>query len=164
LSKAIEERSCRFQIGRVETFGEAAVDRLEEHRCVGGPVLIAQQPGKARGGAQSLGQSGLPTRPVEGLSKVIPSKGAGPARNASTSFRSCWRLTARSSQKRASQQDVAGPGLVVSGENLKVQIARLRKALGAHRNLIGTEFGSGYRFIGVLRSNATAHACRGPGE
>jgi hypothetical protein len=59
---------------------------------------------------------------------------------------------------------VAGPGLVVSGENLKVQIARLRKALGAHRNLIGTEFGSGYRFIGVLRSNATAHAADAPGE
>ena len=54
------------------------------------------------------------------------------------------------------------PGIVVSGENLKVQIAGLRKALGAERNLIRTEFGRGYRFIGILRSNATAHACRGP--
>jgi len=38
----------------------------------------------------------------------------------------------------------------------------LRKALGADRNLIRTEFGRGYRFIGILRSNATVHACRGP--
>ena len=53
------------------------------------------------------------------------------------------------------------PGLVVSGENLKVQIACLRKVLGADRNLIRTEFGRGYRFIGVSRSTATAHACRG---
>jgi DNA-binding winged helix-turn-helix (wHTH) protein len=54
------------------------------------------------------------------------------------------------------------PGIVVSEENLKVQISALRKALGADRNLIRTEFGRGYRFIGILRSNATAHACRGP--
>ena len=54
------------------------------------------------------------------------------------------------------------PGIVVSEENLKVQISALRKALGADRNLIRTEFGRGYRFIGILRSNATAHACGGP--
>ena len=54
------------------------------------------------------------------------------------------------------------PDVIVSDENLKVQISALRKALGADRNLIRTEFGRGYRFIGILRSNATAHACRGP--
>jgi len=54
------------------------------------------------------------------------------------------------------------PSVVVSEENLKVQISALRKALGADRNLIRTEFGRVYRFIGILRSNATAHACRGP--
>jgi len=54
------------------------------------------------------------------------------------------------------------PDVVVSDENLKVQISALRKALGANRNLIRTEFGRGYRFIGILRSSATAHACRGP--
>jgi DNA-binding winged helix-turn-helix (wHTH) protein len=53
-------------------------------------------------------------------------------------------------------------GIVVSEENLKVQISVLRKALGTDRNLIRTEFGRGYRFIGILRSNATAHAFRGP--
>jgi DNA-binding winged helix-turn-helix (wHTH) protein len=52
------------------------------------------------------------------------------------------------------------PGIVVSEENLKVQISALRKALGADRNLIRTEFGRGYRFVDILRSNATAHACR----
>lgn len=53
------------------------------------------------------------------------------------------------------------PGNVVSEGNLKVQMSALRSALGPDRNLIHTEFGRGYRFIGILRSNATAHACRG---
>ena len=52
-------------------------------------------------------------------------------------------------------------GIVVSEENLKVQISALRKALGVDRDLISTEFGRGYRFIGMLRSNTTVHACRG---
>jgi DNA-binding winged helix-turn-helix (wHTH) protein len=54
------------------------------------------------------------------------------------------------------------PSVVVSEENLKVHVSALRKALGADRDLIHTEFGRGYRFIGILRSNATVHACRGP--
>jgi DNA-binding winged helix-turn-helix (wHTH) protein len=53
-------------------------------------------------------------------------------------------------------------GIIVSDENLKAQISVLRKALGADRNLIRTEFGRGYRFIGILRSNPTGHARRGP--
>ena len=55
----------------------------------------------------------------------------------------------------------AWPSVVVSEENLKVQIFALRKALGGDGNLIHTEFGRGYRFIGMLRSNATPHARRG---
>jgi DNA-binding winged helix-turn-helix (wHTH) protein len=51
------------------------------------------------------------------------------------------------------------PGIVVSEENLKVQISTLRKALGADRDVIRTEFGRGYRFTGVLRSNAASNAC-----
>jgi DNA-binding winged helix-turn-helix (wHTH) protein len=58
--------------------------------------------------------------------------------------------------------DQVWPGIVVSEQNLKVQISALRKAFGADRNLIRTEFGRGYRFIGILRSNATAHGCRDP--
>ena len=46
------------------------------------------------------------------------------------------------------------PSVVVSEENLKVHVSALRKALGADRDLIRTEFGRGYRFIGILRSNA----------
>jgi DNA-binding winged helix-turn-helix (wHTH) protein len=53
-------------------------------------------------------------------------------------------------------------GVVVADENLKVQISALRKALGADRNLIRTEFGRGYRFIGILRASAPAYAGRGP--
>lgn len=49
------------------------------------------------------------------------------------------------------------PSVVVSAENLKSQVSALRKALGSDRDLILTEFGRGYRFIGVLRVNdATA--------
>jgi DNA-binding winged helix-turn-helix (wHTH) protein len=54
------------------------------------------------------------------------------------------------------------PGIVVSQENLKAQVSVLRKALGADRDVIRTEFGRGYRFTGVLRSNAAAHACQSP--
>ena len=58
--------------------------------------------------------------------------------------------------------DRVWPSVVVSEENLKVQISALRKALGADRNLIRTEFGRGYRFIGILRASAPAYAGRGP--
>jgi DNA-binding winged helix-turn-helix (wHTH) protein len=53
------------------------------------------------------------------------------------------------------------PGIVVCEQNLKVHISALRKALGTDRDVIHTDFGRGYRFIGMLRSNATVHACRG---
>jgi DNA-binding winged helix-turn-helix (wHTH) protein len=45
-------------------------------------------------------------------------------------------------------------GIVVSEENLKSQVSSLRKALGADRELIRTDFGRGYRFTGVLHSKA----------
>jgi DNA-binding winged helix-turn-helix (wHTH) protein len=54
------------------------------------------------------------------------------------------------------------PGIVVSEENLKVQVSALRKALGADRDVIHTEFGRGYRFTGVLRSNAGPDAGQRP--
>jgi DNA-binding winged helix-turn-helix (wHTH) protein len=54
------------------------------------------------------------------------------------------------------------PGIVVSEENLKVQMSALRKALGADRDIIHTEFGRGYRFTGVLCSNAAADGCQRP--
>ena len=44
------------------------------------------------------------------------------------------------------------PGIVVSEENLKVQVSALRKVLGADRDIIRTEFGRGYRFTGVVRN------------
>jgi DNA-binding winged helix-turn-helix (wHTH) protein len=44
------------------------------------------------------------------------------------------------------------PGIVVSEENLKVQVSALRKALGADRDVIRTEFGRGYRFTAAVRS------------
>ena len=50
------------------------------------------------------------------------------------------------------------PGVVVAEENPRVQVAALRKALGADRDVIRTEVGRGYRFIGVLRVNAVTAA------
>ena len=44
------------------------------------------------------------------------------------------------------------PGIVVSEDNLKVQISALRKALGESRDFIRTEFGRGYRFTAAIRS------------
>src|SRR5271165_4619248 len=52
------------------------------------------------------------------------------------------------------------PGIVVSEENLKVQVSALRKALGADRDVIRTEFGRGYRFTGVLRSSSVPNVYR----
>ena len=47
-----EQRLRRHQVGRVETFGEPAVDRSEEVAGFGVAALVAAEPGEARGGAQ----------------------------------------------------------------------------------------------------------------
>jgi DNA-binding winged helix-turn-helix (wHTH) protein len=52
--------------------------------------------------------------------------------------------------------DRVWPGIVVCEQSLKVQISALRKALGADRELIRTDFGRGYRFTGV-RHSAVCH-------
>jgi DNA-binding winged helix-turn-helix (wHTH) protein len=46
--------------------------------------------------------------------------------------------------------------VVVSQDNLKVQVAALRKALGEDRVLILTDHGRGYRFTAAVRSRAEA--------
>ena len=56
------------------------------------------------------------------------------------------------------------PGVVVSEENVKFQIAALRKVLGAEREMIRTEFGRGYRFTGVLRTNVILELCEPSGQ
>ncbi len=50
--KFVEQRFCFFEIGRVETFGEPAVDRREEVAGFGVAALVAAEPGEARSGAQ----------------------------------------------------------------------------------------------------------------
>jgi DNA-binding winged helix-turn-helix (wHTH) protein len=52
--------------------------------------------------------------------------------------------------------------IIVSEENVKVQVSALRKALGADRDLIRTEFGRGYRFTGAPGSNAAVCSCHRP--
>ena len=48
--------------------------------------------------------------------------------------------------------DRVWPGIVVSEDNLKVQVAALRRALGEDRDFIRTEIGRGYRFTAVVHS------------
>jgi DNA-binding winged helix-turn-helix (wHTH) protein len=48
------------------------------------------------------------------------------------------------------------PDVVVAPDNLKVQIAALRKALGEDRELVRTDHGRGYRFTATVRATATA--------
>jgi phospholipid transport system substrate-binding protein len=50
------------------------------------------------------------------------------------------------------------PSLNVSEENLKVQIAALRKALGENRDFIRTETGRGYRFTASVKSTVSRRA------
>jgi DNA-binding winged helix-turn-helix (wHTH) protein len=49
------------------------------------------------------------------------------------------------------------PNTVVEENNLHVQIAALRKALGEKKHLIKTEYGRGYRFIGEVRLAHDTH-------
>ena len=53
-------------------------------------------------------------------------------------------------------------GVVVAEENLKVQIAALRKALGKGRDFVRTDFGRGYRFTAAVRSTSGWTSCRRP--
>lgn len=50
------------------------------------------------------------------------------------------------------------PGIVVTRENLKVQISALRKVLGEDRDFIRTEFGRGYRFTAAVISTVAWNA------
>ena len=63
------------------------------------------------------------------------------------------------------------PGLVVSKENIKVQVSSLRKALGADRDVILTDFGRGIASLAcsprMLRRrlvNVTSDQSRGPAD
>jgi len=63
--------------------------------------------------------------------------------------------------------DRVWPSVIVSEENLKVHVSALRKALGADRDFIRTDFGRGYRFTGVARSeicHCPIRAKLGPGR
>jgi hypothetical protein len=51
----IKKSLRRFEVGGVEPLGKAIVDRLKERQDIGRAALIAQQPGKARGGPQFPG-------------------------------------------------------------------------------------------------------------
>jgi len=70
---------------------------------------------------------------------------------------------ARSSPKKSLLR--AGvAGVVVVEENINFHVAALRKALGADRNLIRTEVGRGYRFVGVLGMHYATAAPECPGR
>jgi hypothetical protein len=43
------EKSCLYEVGRVETFGEPVVNRLKLCHGIGRTAVIRQQPGKEKG-------------------------------------------------------------------------------------------------------------------
>src|SRR4029077_13679298 len=80
LRERVEKRFCRFEVGRAEAFSEPVVDRLEECDRISRTTLIAQQPGKARSGAQFPRERALPARPVEGLPEMTLGRRRGSRR------------------------------------------------------------------------------------
>jgi DNA-binding winged helix-turn-helix (wHTH) protein len=56
-------------------------------------------------------------------------------------------------------QNRVWPGIIVGQDNLKVQIAALRKALGQDREFVRTEHGRGYRFAAAVRDTLPAPEC-----
>jgi len=78
--KAVDKCLCGLEIGSFETLGEPIVDGREKRNRLRGPILVAQQPSKARGGAQFPGQGSLPARPTERLLLVIFGRRRGSGR------------------------------------------------------------------------------------
>ena len=54
------------------------------------------------------------------------------------------------------------PGIFVAEDNLKVQILKLRRALGDDRDLICTEFARGYRFTAAAHATTAGSSCERP--
>src|SRR6266404_1882195 len=52
LPEGVKKRFRRFEIRRVEPLGKAVINRLQDCQRLGGAVLIVQQAGEARRGAQ----------------------------------------------------------------------------------------------------------------
>jgi len=78
--KTVDQCFCGFEIVSFETLGEQIVHRRQELTCLFAPILVAQQPGEARGDAQFPGQSSLPARPTERLPVMIFGRRRGPGR------------------------------------------------------------------------------------
>ena len=72
---ASRKRFGRREIGCVEAFGEAVVNRSKEGHRLSSTILIVPQPGKARGGAQFPGERGIPPRRVERSLDVMLGRG-----------------------------------------------------------------------------------------
>ena len=47
----LEQRHCLYEIGRVEAFGEQAIDRRQDATGFGTATLLTEQAGEADGGA-----------------------------------------------------------------------------------------------------------------
>jgi hypothetical protein len=62
---------------REASFGEPIVDRHEKRNRLYGPILVAPQPGEARGGAKFPGQGSLPAGPTERLPEVTLGRRCG---------------------------------------------------------------------------------------
>src|SRR5437667_343441 len=70
-ARLIQKLFRRDQIGGGETLRKAVVDGLKAGDGIGGSALFAQQPGKARRGAQLAGQRLLLPRPIQRLPEEV---------------------------------------------------------------------------------------------
>ncbi len=72
------------------------------------------------------------------------------------------RPTACSSRRRSSLGRGVARDRDVRRRTSRFKVSALRKALGADRDVIRTEFGRGYRFTGLLRTNNVTGASQSP--
>ena len=85
----VEQRLRLFQIGRVEAFGEPAVDRREKVAGFGVAALVAAEPGEARGGAQFPELGLLLLRRCSGLCDTVPRRPRNALAAAATGLCAC---------------------------------------------------------------------------
>ena len=156
--------------GRVNRRGQSSPPLLD-HRIVEFAWALPRR-FKIRGGeskgllrrvAERMGPRPLLERPKMGFGIPLADWLRGPLRDWAEDL-----LDAKSMEADGllvSKEDLVSrvwPDVVVSEENLKVQVSALRRALGADRDVIRTEFGRGYRFTGVLCSSAAVGGCQRP--
>jgi len=75
LAQGVQKSFCRVEVGGVEAFGKAVVNRPENSPRVGGTPLTAQKPGEAERDPQLPNQGALLARHLGRLVKAVLGRG-----------------------------------------------------------------------------------------